>query len=354
MTRDEAIDHLHAAYAGKNVTLYLGAGVSVANGLPTWEKLVLSMYFSALSDGSLRSVFPNYLYAIAEWHLDRDHEPLEITARKIRKYYPDQDAFLDDVRETLYAGFAHPGGAHFVDVEREAIRDANPSLHAVASLCEQYAPAERGVRSVITYNYDSLLEIALGSYPFQSVWDVRPVEAGTLPIYHVHGFVPLEGEGSPGAGLVFTEEQYHRAAQDAYSWANLVQLQGMSSTVGLMVGLSLADRNMRRLLDAVRNTPLPTRNFALLQKPRWEQPSDDALLQIHETAQRYLEKFEKSGARRAGVKGPTWEDQIRRIIQKVEDLGLEQQTYVLEQLGVIPIWYDGHDEIPGILQAVAA
>ena len=92
---EEEIARLKKAFTKNNLSLYLGAGLSAGNGLPTWEKLVLSMYYSATSEQSLGGwrPFSNYLYAIAEWHLDRNHEPLEITARKLRKYYSDTDGF---------------------------------------------------------------------------------------------------------------------------------------------------------------------------------------------------------------------------------------------------------------------
>ena len=353
-TKEARLACLRKAYTEESLTLYLGAGVSVGNGLPTWEQLVLAMYFSAINEQSLHGwrPFPNYLFAIAEWHLRRTAEPLEITARKIRKYYENQDVFLKHVRQTLYAGFldsydADPGMDH------RLIREANSTLRAVAELCEHSRTGRGRVRAVITYNYDSLLETALEPDFYQSVWNVQPLQTDRLPIYHVHGFVPVEeGGGSTAEELIFTEDQYHLAAQDPYAWANLVQIQSLSSSTGLMIGLSLADRNLRRLLDAIRNAPIRTENYAFLQEPEWTQPDDNALQQIHEKAQAYLDRFERSGVKRGGVKGPSWQEQILGIIQEVERLGVEQQTFVLEQLGICPIWYKNHSEIPDLLAAV--
>jgi hypothetical protein len=44
----EALGRLRQAYEDRNLALYLGAGVSVANGIPTWEQLVSAMYFAAI------------------------------------------------------------------------------------------------------------------------------------------------------------------------------------------------------------------------------------------------------------------------------------------------------------------
>jgi len=53
-----------------------------------------------------------------------------------------------------------------------------------------------------------------------------------------------------------------------------------------------------------------------------------------------------------GDKGANWQDQIRGIVQEVERLDIEQQSFVLNQLGVQPIWYKQHSEIPVILKQI--
>jgi hypothetical protein len=347
----EAIDRLRQAYNDHNLTLYLGAGVSVGNGIPTWEVLVLAMYFAAIDEqpmGRWRP-YPNYLFAIAEWHLGRSREPLDVIARKIRKYHRNQESFLESLRQTLYAGFNDPFGDEFQRLEPGLVREANLTLDSVANLCE----SDDGVRSVITYNYDGLLEVALIDRPFQSFWKTQPLEPDRLPIYHVHGYVAVDPEsGSTAEDIIFTEEQYHLAAEDSYSWANLVQLQAMSTSLGLMVGLSLSDRNMRRLLDAVNRAPVISKNFVLMKRPRWRRPSDEELDQIHDNAQRYMERFERSGSKRPGIKGFDWRRQIRGILEEVEQLDSDQQTFVLSQLGVRPIWYEDHREVPEIIASI--
>jgi hypothetical protein len=60
---------LKNAFNKNRLTLYLGAGVSQASGLPSWEELVLSLYFRTLNDDMVEfnlRPFPNYLYALAE------------------------------------------------------------------------------------------------------------------------------------------------------------------------------------------------------------------------------------------------------------------------------------------------
>jgi hypothetical protein len=338
------------------------------------------MYFAAISEENMRGwrPFSNYLFSIAEWHLKRGHEPLEITARKIRKYYPDQAECLEKLRFTLYEGFIEPGLNSLQAIPHRELRAANPTLDAVARLCASSRSLNHGVQSVITYNYDCLLEFAVGTHPHEPIYREQSLESSRMPIYHVHGYVPLSGEGSSGDEIVFTEDQYHLTAQNAYCWSNLVQIQAMSRSVGLMIGLSLSDRNMRRILDAIKKAPVGAQNFALLQRTRWEEPTDEAVYEIHQTAIKYLDRFARSGAKReshspeevifrpTGVKSvrpgvksgagskmePRYRHDIRGILREVERFDSQEQEYILDQLGICPIWYDDHDEIPGIIDQI--
>jgi hypothetical protein len=355
---EESLTNLRKAHAAGNLVIYVGAGVSVGSGLPTWQKLVLAMYFSALSKQSVKQwhLYPNYLFATAEWHLEGSHEPLEITARKIRRYYEDDDDFMQHLWETLYAGFldafSSRGGGP------EAICAGNHTLEAIARLCKGSTHGSRGVRAVITYNYDSLLEIALGDYPFQVIYNSAPLQRGRLPIYHVHGYVPLNVAELKSHHIVFTEDQYHQSAKDAYSWASLMQIQSLSSSTGIMVGLSLSDRNMRRLLDAVSQMPIETYNYALLKEPNWKDPDEADLREISEKARAYFHQFASDGLKTLeqglGGAGAAWQNQIAGIIQEIRRVDVEQQTFILEQLGVHPIWYKDHSEIPQILNSIAS
>jgi hypothetical protein len=372
MTRDDAIESLREAFHGRNITLYLGAGVSIGSGLPSWDQLVLGMYFNKISHEYMEGwrPFSNYLFAISEWYLKTKGEPLEITARKLQKFYEthDRSAFLEDLYATLYENFQIEGVPR-IEIDSGFVRANNPTLAAVASLCQ--SPAG-GVGSVVTYNYDNLMEMALAGTPCDSIFRAEQAAAGGLPIYHVHGFVPFRRgvEHSTGDEIVFTEEEYHRVAESPFYWSNLIQLQLLSSTTGLMVGLSLSDRNMRRILDAIDNSPIKSRNFALLPRPDRDPPDDATITDIHEKAKSYLSRFENSGikrddwygeragreygsAPRAGIKGaPRYLAEIEQIVQQVKRIDEEQQEYVLGQLGITPIWMDSFNEIPAIISEI--
>lgn len=345
------IERLRKAHNAKNLTLYLGAGVSMLNGLPSWEKLVLMMYFSAIKRGDIVEgirPFPNYLFAIAEWHLERRREPLDITARKIRNLY--KGVFLQKLHQTLYAAFSPTGLETIQPPDVSTLLDANPTLASVAELCSRSNSERSGVNAVISYNYDNLLEIGIGEARVQPIWRANQTpREGSLPIYHVHGYIPTTGEKSGPEELVFTEEQYHLAAQNAYSWSNLIQIKHLSSSVGLMIGLSMTDRNMRRLLDALKKTPAPPENYVLLKKPQWAKPDSSDLKRIHANAKLYFDRFRRSGLK-TGTKKYT---QIKEIIEGVEESDFREQELLLQELGIHPIWYKDHTEVPAIIRSIA-
>jgi len=403
----EARDALHRAFERGELSLYLGAGVSKGNHLPTWQELVLAMYFNAVSSEEIRDAngrrmrpFPNYLHAIAEWQLRRRTEPLEITARKLRMYYDaleeeqglpartGQKLFHENLHRTLYASLLGEEGRVLPEARPEALRLENATLDAVARLCEAKPAAADGVQSVITYNYDDLLEQVLVSSgtPFQAISDADDrLQPDRLPIYHVHGLVPLAGRDAapPPEHIVFTEDQYHLAARDAYSWSSLVQLQAMSSNVGLLVGLSATDRNMRRLLDAVRRAPLRGRTWALLKKDELVDPDTDELRKIHERAIAKIAEFSAGGAK-AGIKrdvgregvgrwvksdrpqrksslptGPgrkharVYEAEICQILEGVHAIDARQEDAALRELGVTPLRFGTFEEIADFVKEVA-
>ncbi|MFK7846188.1 MAG: SIR2 family protein [Rhodothermales bacterium] len=350
------IESLKTAFQERKLTLFLGAGVSVDNGFLLWEGLVLAMYFKIMDAQRLGMwrPFPNYLMAISEWQVENLQEPLEITARKIRLHYgDDQPAFLNALRETLYQGF-EPGDAGTYNVPAaDELMYGNPTLRAVAQLCENN---HGGVKSVVTYNYDSLLQRFLYDDTYTTIYKKgqTPVD-GTLPIYHVHGYVPFQdANGSEPEDIIFTEDQYNLAASNPDSWSNALQLGAMSDAVGLMVGLSLSDRNIRRLFDVARQSTNEITHFAILKRRTWKKPSAEELSKINQKAKKYADRFLRSGVKGGpGMKkGPNWQNEITGILREVQRKSDEQETLVLNELGIEPLWIDHYEEIPEIINQI--
>ena len=107
---------------------------------------------------------------------------------------------------------------------------------------------------------------------------------------------------------------------------------------------------MRRLLNALKITPLRKRSFALLKKPQWPAPAPAELDAIHEKARQYWEKFDRSGMKA----NPNRNDQMLQIIQAVNQNEQTVHAKMLEELGINPIWFDEYEQVPPILDSILA
>ena len=199
---DHAIDKLNKAYQKGSLTLYLGAGVSVDSGLPTWERLVLSMYFQTnqeIFQESRTQPFPNYLFAISEWLLKESSDSLDIITSRLKRHYHDQDPeeFYRLIKETLYSAYMEMG-QNYIRADFDLF-EQNRTLAAIVALCASSTVGTSGVKSVISYNYDDLVEKGLElvdqiiASQFKSIYkdDLR-FEHNEIPIYHVHGYIPYD------------------------------------------------------------------------------------------------------------------------------------------------------------------
>tara|TARA_R110002074_G_C12528850_1_gene664745 strand:+ start:747 stop:1706 length:960 start_codon:yes stop_codon:yes gene_type:complete len=111
------------------------------------------------------------------------------------------------------------------------------------------------VRSLITYNFDNLIELyteeMLPQLAVKPVYSSQTfVEAtGNIEIFHPHGYMPHKDDMRPESLLVFSERDYHKIYQDHSSWATIVQMSTFARMTCLFIGLSMRDPNLRRLID---------------------------------------------------------------------------------------------------------
>ena|SRR5206468_7522318 len=157
------LPNLKDAFRRGRLSLYLGAGVSKPNGLPNWEELVQALDFPTLNDESFISEmrpYPNYLFALAEWILQQKNEPLDIIIRKIRQWHEGKD-FIGMLSSTLYTGLGRETFPRDISGLPDHLVRQNGTLKAIVDCCLQSLPGTKGLRSIITYNYDNLIELAL-------------------------------------------------------------------------------------------------------------------------------------------------------------------------------------------------
>jgi len=345
------------AFAEGRLTLYLGAGCSVASGVPSWDLLVMQLYVNGIGrrlPDRFGSV-PGLISAVGHWAFKRQVLPLEVAARKLRGYYRDDSDLQLMIQAMLYGLTGYYGrDRRLRPAEIRQLLANNHTLRSISRLCRETVPGKRGVQAVITYNYDDLLEKSLGRFPYQSVWRATTLKPRRLPIFHVHGYLPAgRQDGSDLDDVVLTEDQYNRAVQNPYSWQNLVQIHSLSGSIGLMVGLSLSDRNLRSLLDALKNLPERVEAYALLPRPKpWMVGEADVAGMIDEMKERIRVGAEWPIDRSApeNVDKPGTRGKIVAMIREVESQDLMREEAMLAQLGVRTIWYQDYAEIEPLME----
>lgn len=260
---EDIIDKARKAYKNNKVSLFLGAGVSASAGIVTWDNLIEQL---CIIKGTTK--------------IDSDIDSV-IKGRYIVDMYKDEkqhisESFYNDMKEILYANI-HP----------------SQLIISIAKLVN-----EGNVESIISYNYDNLVEQEISKtklcYP---VYDKsRPIKGNSLHIYHVHGFIPQEGEWSP---IVLGEKEYHKIYQESYNWGNVEQLHALCRNICFFIGLSMKDPNLRRLIDiSIDGSEVEPIHYVFLRRIEYDVP--------------FMEK-------------------------------------VMRGFGINCIWYDKHEDLPNLL-----
>lgn len=312
--RKEYIKQLNTAYINDDLVLFLGAGVSIGANIAGWNELVTDLLVTMISEklkdnGIIINADEQNL--IIDQIKTGNSSPL-LQARYIRTGL--DKMFTEVVTKILYNN----------------INNSNSGTSALLkSLTRLCAPRRSsiGIRGVITYNFDDLLEFHLKESNISHLPIYRETDTCSqdeLSIYHVHGFLPREATGYDELSenlLVFSEEGYHAVMLDPYCWSNITQLNFLRENTCLMVGLSLIDPNLRRLLDiAARKTHKP-KHFAILKR------------------QTLTDKLKNSTITLKALNSFLTVDQ-------------ELQEKSFRELGLNIIWVDSYEEIPGILDSI--
>lgn len=208
------------------LSIVLGAGASVACGLPAWDKLTWRL---------LRTNGTGL----------RKGESLEAAAERVFRDFCSKGEikFAKLVRGALYKDFS----MSFARLQR------NPLLPAIAAVT---LGSKRGsAASVVTFNFDDLLEeyLRLMGFSVSSVdmlpcWNPR----GDVVILHPHGRLPSDKNVSIRRGIVFQESHFDRVVGDAKDAWRRALMEIWTRTTCLFIGLSGNDPNLRSILSAVK------------------------------------------------------------------------------------------------------
>lgn len=321
--RKNIIADVASQFKNGRFSLFLGAGVSSSAGIPDWNTLLNSLFVSMLTSDGLTdgSSDDEHIRSIVKRLREVDGPSALMLARYIRRGLTsgsdeERGTFVQAVTAQLYS----------LRDQRFALRST--LIRAIAALC---TPTRTGakVQSVLTYNFDDLIERELveRSVRFKSIFEeMDSANQEELPIYHVHGFLPEDRakyQNLERSTLVFSEEGYHKIYSEPYHWSNLIQLSNLRDTTCLMVGLSLTDPNLRRLLEIASKSAETPRHFAFLRRLDFE-------------------KFSSIGEKSV-VRAPA--AMVKQFLDRHHNLNEE----VLRELGVNVIWFEDYEEIPKIL-----
>jgi hypothetical protein len=343
----ECVGELRTAYLHRGLVLYVGAGVSRSLGLPSWPELIRSLSVGMMSRkvssaiGALKKLSEEQrlerlskLNEEVEKGTEAD-KPILMMARAVKDDLGEELALA--IARNLYRPVARrlfykwqPERRFSISRSGAPVRispgplPTSPLVDAIVDLARSERDV-RGVQAIVNYNYDDLLDERLREQHVRckTVLSGRErVSSGTLPCYHVHGVISsrkyvlerssLKAEGN----FVFSEDEYHAEYSDPYRWSNMTQISLLGRHIGLFVGLSMEDPNIRRLIDVTHRQYPDNRNYAILTRKR---------------------SLHRSADNNAAV--------LRNLFEEVESKSFDR-------IGVKVIWVDEHAEIASILERV--
>ncbi|MGG2199588.1 MULTISPECIES: TIR domain-containing protein [Paenibacillus] len=230
VSHDKDIKVIAKSLSDGRLTLICGAGISISAGIPAWNVLL-----NKLLESMMTRISNNHDISIDFSNIDDINS--RYSSLIIGKYLKNNlgDDFQAKVRNALYSS----------DIR------INDTIESIANLARPQRD-RKPLDSIITFNFDSLIEEHLTNNNIKN----KPIyceglkhNSDEIPIYHVHGYLPRSSPIPKDSNIVFSEDSYHSQFIEPFSWSNLIQLNKLNQNTCLLIGLSLTDPNLRRLLD---------------------------------------------------------------------------------------------------------
>ena len=207
-TQKQKLIQISDWYRNESLVMVLGAGASAAYGLPDWNTLLQKLLLITIKSEDDELVNENGSADEKAGVLARTFtgifEPNSlITARYLHNYFRKKNpratlAFENAIRDGLYS-----------EIKSQEDSDL---LKEVRQFCIA-AGRSPNLDSIITYNYDDLIEKCLSNIdvdiPFAAIYSTgMKHKRHELPIYHVHGYLPQEGKLTSKNKVVLGEDGY--------------------------------------------------------------------------------------------------------------------------------------------------
>lgn len=294
--REVLLDNAQVAFREDKCSFFLGAGVSMDAGGPSWEKL-------------LKKIMGRYKKFGRQKDFDKVYRWCGMSPIILGRYAASNDKILQDIsaylrKYVLYQG-VREDDSELIKAICEAVEGSGNNERIVAS---------GKVDSIITYNYDDLVESALEhrGVSVARIYQKSRNYRNEFPVYHVHGLIPREMNGIIPTPIL-GEKEYHQMYKESYHWSNVEQLHALDRNTCFFIGLSMTDPNLRRLLDISRTGgDNESKHYAfLLRNPLFP-----------------IDEVEKN----------------RKHFDTIE--------FQLSDLGVNVIWYEQHPEVPEMIRRI--
>lgn len=339
---------LMEAYLHQGLVLYVGAGVSRSVGLPSWPELIRSLTVTMMTRKVTAAMSTlgdigddKYWEALMEIQEDfektADYDrPVLMMARSIKDEMGNRLPYaiarrLYHYRFRRWADFrSRPSKGRGARMSGRPLPPlpSSPLLDELASLSRPEREV-KGVQAIVNYNYDDILDEKLREQSVRCVTVCSGrdrVLPRDLPCYHVHGVLPMKvfarrskNEKDVKFGnFVFSEDEYHEEYADPYRWSNMTQIGQLGRYIGLFIGLSMEDPNIRRLIDVTHRQYPEIKNYAILARKVPLAKAKDSKNCV-----------------------------LRNLFEEVESRSFEK-------IGVSVAWVDSHDEIPVFLRSIHA
>lgn len=326
-TPETAVKHLQTAFNDGNLTLVLGAGISMKYGIPKWDELLQRLLLKTIEQK------PDKAVALSKFFSKIFNPTPIIAGRYLQTAFSDKknlNQFEKEVRQALYQTFDELEKSETVD--------------EILQFCA--APGNTpNLDSIISYNYDDIIESKLKNslyeIPFQTIYGqgINP-DNKTLPIYHVHGYLPKIGIIGDENAITLGEHIYHKQYNNIYSWNNIVQINKFRDKTCLFIGTSLTDPNTRRLLDIANSQKRSNKFHYIFKKRPNENWISDQIIDL-------LKENDDSRDKKMDEK------EIKETVNFLIKMQNRFEEKDSESLGVKTVWIDDFDvDIPKILKKI--
>jgi hypothetical protein len=335
LTQEQAISKVSKHYKNNKLVLILGAGVSIDQGIPSWKTLLQRLITTTLQNENDDEDKNKVLSQLFDQVFGPN--PL-IAARYLSVYFDDLEKkkrkkllFEEAIRKALYETYDETKKSNL--------------MKEIVQYC--VSPGRtHPLDSVITYNYDDLLERNLENLnldiPFKPIFSVGShASTNQLPIFHVHGYLPKEGNIKQINKITLGDDSYHLQYNEIYRWSNLVQLQKFKDYNCLFLGISLTDPNQRRLLDIAKEQRGNSEIVHFLIKRKYS-PTEiekvvQGILKLNETLFSDKEK--------ANLQLTDTVDSLVKIVENFE-------SNDARSFGIEIIWVDDYKNIPEVMREI--